>query len=155
KAALDELKEGETVRGATAAPEWVALVDALCRFDSTRLKKAADDGPYGDTAALFHFLTVENTKTANRSIEAGQAVLKRVPECYRVHDASAETGGVAAQHRTTVAGFEVMNRTLRTRVGEMPELPPAVAEALKPDVAEPDLVAALAKAGASREDKGE
>jgi hypothetical protein len=153
--ALADLKEAERVRGTTSAPGWVGLTDALCRFDTARLKEAVGDGPLGDTASLFHFLTVENTRSPVRALAAGAEVLKRVPDCYRVHDALAETGGVAAQHSTTLAGMTVFTETFRTRLTEMPGLPQVVADALPQTVPEADLVKALAAAGKSRDDRGE
>ncbi|MBO0701154.1 MAG: hypothetical protein J2P46_22345, partial [Zavarzinella sp.] len=149
------LAEAERVRGTTAAPEWVPLTDALCRFDTAKLKAAAGGGPLGDMASLFHFLTVENTNSPVRALAAGREVLKRVPDCYRVHDALAETGGVGAQHTTTLAGLQVMTETFRTRVTEMPGLPKIVADALPQTVPEADLVKALTAAAKSRDDRGE
>lgn len=152
--ALDDLKEADRVRGKTVAPDWVGLVDALCRFDGAKLK-AMSDGPWADAAAVFRFLTIENTGNANLSIAAGRDALKRAPECYRVHDSLAQTGGVGFMHGSTLAGSEELSKTLTTRVGEMPGLPESVAGALKPDAPESAVLDALRKAGKSREDKGE
>lgn len=153
--ALDDLKEADTLRDKTAVPEWADLAGSLCRFDTAKLKQAAIDGTSGDLAALFKFLSVENKANANSTIAAGTELVKRVPECYRVHDALAESGGVAFMHGSTVAAFNEMTRTFSTRVSEMPGLPDSMADSVKQGVAEPDLVKALIAAGKSRDDKGE
>jgi tetratricopeptide (TPR) repeat protein len=154
--ALDDLKTAQANRGDAPVPEWAELVGALCRFDSKKLKAAsAKDGPLADTAAVFHFLTVENNKQANRTLEIGEATLKQVPECYRVHNALAETGGVSAQHSTTLAGFAVMSKTFAVRVGEMPDVPEKIADAVRTSATEPDLVKALLDSGKSRDDRRE
>ena len=127
--ALADLKAADALRGSAAVPEWAVLADALSRFDSAKLEAAAKDGPLADTAAVFHFLTVENIRSPNQALAAGQAVVRRIPECYRVHDALAETGGVGAQHRTTMAGLDTFTKTFPARVSEMPGLPKAVVEA--------------------------
>ncbi|HKB05165.1 MAG TPA: hypothetical protein VKD90_23270 [Gemmataceae bacterium] len=153
--ALADLKAADGVRGKTIAPDWVGLMDALCRFDSARLKEASGDGPLGDTARVFHFLTVENRSSPHQALAAGTELVKRIPDCYRVHDALSEHGGVSAKHSSTVAGMEAMTKTFPERVADMPAVPKVVADALAPGTPEPDLVKALVEAGKSRDDRGE
>jgi tetratricopeptide (TPR) repeat protein len=154
--ALADLKAADAVRGVTPVPEWAVLADALCRFDTARLAAMAKkDGPLADTAAVFQFLTVENTTSAHQPLQVGLQVVKRIPECYRIHDALAETGGVGSLHRTTLAGIDVMSKSLFARVSELPGLPKAATDAIQANVAEPELVKTLIAAGQSRDDRVE
>ena len=152
--ALADLKAADAVRGSAAPPDWVPLADALCRFDGAKLQAAAKDGPLADTAAVFHFLTVENTRSPNQALTVGQAVR---PAASRSATGSTtpwpRPAGSGPSTRTTLAGLEAFTKTFPARVAEMPGLPRAVADAVQAGSAEPELVKALLDAGKSRDDR--
>ncbi|HKB05166.1 MAG TPA: hypothetical protein VKD90_23275, partial [Gemmataceae bacterium] len=137
--------------GDPPVPTWVTLAAALCRFDSAHLKTAFSDERFGDIARVFHFLTVESAGSRALALQAGQALVLKNPECFRVYDALVSLGiGVRAAeaHRAFGDSFP-------RRVREAPGIPASVSEALAKSPSEPDLVRRLVEAGQVKDDRNE
>jgi tetratricopeptide (TPR) repeat protein len=159
-AKADELLEAARKGGGAAGPlrqppAWVGLLEALCRFDTARLTKAALGGKLPQLAQLLRFLTVEDPYCVNLTLQVGEELLKGNPECYRVHDSLCATGGVSSQHVTTLAGLQVFSRTFLDRVARMPGVPHGFTGMRAQKAPEPDLWGALRDAGRDNTDRSE
>ncbi|MDB5312990.1 MAG: hypothetical protein JWO38_7192 [Gemmataceae bacterium] len=153
KLAEDDFAAAAKLAAAPPPPDWAEAADAYVHFDLSRLaavRAKADT----DLVRLLQYLAVEDPKTPVVTLNAGRAYLATNPECYRVHHALADTGGVSSQHTTTRVGGEVLSENLSARLAEMPGLPRAVAAALG-DANEADVYAALRAEGAPKPDNGE
>jgi tetratricopeptide (TPR) repeat protein len=152
RAALADLAAAAQLAGAkpdvrVPSPAWVELVEALCRFDSATLAKPPAEANLTQLARLLHFFSVEDPACPSLTIRTGRALLAANPECYRVHDSLAETGGVSNQHEATLAGVELFSRAFPSRLASLPGLPARVTTLLDGQAAEPDVLRALTEAG--------
>ncbi len=141
----------EASPGAAKPPDWVDMSDALCRFDTKRLTDARD-GPQGQLAMFLAFLSVEQSRSAARTLKLARELLEQNPECYRVYDSMCETGGVSTLHRATLSGMEIFSNDLRTNLKDQPGLPASVATILKDAGVEAKVTAALIDAGGVDDD---
>ena len=147
KHALDDLAAAkEKSTSATGRPDWVDLIDARCRFDTEKLV-AAKSGPRGQLAMLLAFLTVERSMGTARTIRLGREVLDHNSECYRVHDAMSEHGGVAHLHTATMNGMVAFTREVPRRLQELKGLPPRSAKLVADRAHEGQIATALIEDG--------
>jgi tetratricopeptide (TPR) repeat protein len=154
--ALRDLTEARKLAAAgppSPTPAWAVAIDHYVHFDLAKLRAARAES---DTSLLrvLEFLVIEAPEAEAATIRAGRALLDAEPECYLVHDAMCRVGGVAHLHRATLTGPAVFTRRLATRVGEMPDLPATVRDALRREAVEPGVYAALRRAGGTA-DRGE
>lgn len=152
KNALDDLEQAKSKRAGKPGPDWSGWIGKYCRFETTSL---ASDGnsPHGQLAMLLAFLTVETTSGVARSIELAQRLLKQNPECYRVHDALCQLGGVSTLHIATLLGMQVLSKELPKRLKAQAGLPGRAEALVNEDAHEAKIAAALIDEG--RDDRGE
>ncbi len=136
-------------------PAWVGLIAAFARFDVEGITQAGKEQGLASLAGLLRYLATEDFSSPNLTIETGQAVLRSIPECFRIHDALSRAGGVANQHNSTLAGAAVLSKTLSGRLQAMPGLPASAGRLLQQRGAEPRIVRALLDAGRDRTDLAE
>jgi hypothetical protein len=140
--------------GGDPAPPWVALVDALCRFQTKKLV-ASGSGADGQLAMFLAFLTAEFPATSmTQMADLGRDLLQANPECYRVHDALCGLNVVGVGHWATAAGLQAFTESVPRRLGELPGLPGAVAAKL-PGGDEAEVERALLEASRGVGDRGE
>jgi tetratricopeptide (TPR) repeat protein len=159
---------GDQAARAPAAPTWVKLIEAYCRYDTAQLQAGPHRDPENaELALLLWFLTVENSDSSTLKVQTALAVLRACPECFRVHDAMCDVGGVSNLHRATTFGPSVLRESLPTRLPALPGIPAAVKLACKspwfsgpadeglPPANLPSIVKALLEAGAPGKDATE
>jgi tetratricopeptide (TPR) repeat protein len=126
----------------------IEMIRAYIGSDRERLGAMASSKPDEPWPAYFRFLSMSRASGSiggfdrlNRHeiIEAGRAILRRVPDCYRVHESMAALGGVSNLHRSTTEGAALYGESIARRVAAMPGLPAAVA-VLVDDGSRPDEV---------------
>ena len=99
--ALADLEAVKKEGGAQeAAPDWVEPIDALCRFDSTRLAQV--EGKHAKLARLLRAFTLAFPLSTAAGLQAAKEVLLLQPYCFRAHDAMADYFGVSTQHVTNM-----------------------------------------------------
>jgi len=131
QAALDDMKAAELLAAkaptapGNSRPEWVDLIDGLCRYSFEELFDAAKNGKQPQQLAwLCAYLTVEPGKDADDlRLSTGFEALKASPECLRVSNSMSLNSGVSTGHRTTIAGAMALRANWRARLLEMPNLP--------------------------------
>jgi tetratricopeptide (TPR) repeat protein len=163
RAALDDVAAARRLeRPGLETPGWADLIEGFCRFDRRPFAGLAQRAPLAQFGRLLEFLMVEATSGANSRaddatlvIGLARAALRVNPECYRIHDALGDHGGVANLHQATTLGFELFTRAFPRRVRELPGLPASVASALEGRGGEPEVVRALVVAGAPGKDPDE
>ena len=136
-------------------PGWVALVDALCRFQTGKLV-AAGAGPDEQLAMFLAFLTAEWPTTGSTgAIGLGRDLVRANPECYRVFDSLGRFVGVSNGHWATSAALGAFNEAIPGRLRDMPGLPPSVASRLRDGADEATVERALFDAARDAGDRGE
>ncbi len=150
--ALEDLASAQTLSAASdeKAPEFVALLDASCRFQTARLAELATASvAHKNLAVYLSLLSIEDIGSPVLRIEYGQILLEAVPDCFRVVDAMTSAGGVGLKHVTTEAGLRALIAGAPQRIAQIDQLPKAVsarlADAQQPD-AHPPIAAAAALA---------
>jgi tetratricopeptide (TPR) repeat protein len=148
--ALDDLGNADKADDGKDALPWVKVIRAYCHSDGGALDALVKNQPDDPLPLYFRFLTRLHSSglrydnwdykiCREEIITAGRALLRKVPDCYRVHDGMAGTEGVANLHQTTTVGFELFATAVPRRVSALPGLPAAVARLVK-DVKVPDEV---------------
>ena len=138
---LEDLASADKIDGAMGAPYWINAVRAYCHADGAALESAVTDRPDDALPLYLRFLTKFHSsglKYANweykicreEIITAGRALLKKVPDCYRVHEDMGEVEGVSNLHTTTTVPFELFKTAVPRRLASLPGLPPEVAALL-------------------------
>jgi tetratricopeptide (TPR) repeat protein len=149
-AAADEAAAPET-----AAPAWVPMIDALARYDTSRLLDLVDaNQPAAQLAAFFCFLTVEHSGSASVNIEFARMALEHSPYNFRVIDSMTSVAGVGYLHMTTVASYRTLIEAIYQELPDLPGLPPGIRQQIldaRPRSADvqprAQLVTALVQAG--------
>jgi len=148
--ALDDLGNADKADDGKDALTPVKVLRAYCHSDGGALDALVKERPDDPLPLYFRFLTrlhASGLSDANgvnmicreEIIAAGRALLKKVPDCYRVHEGMVHVSGVPNLHRTTTVGFELFAKAVPRRVSSLPGLPAAVARLVE-DGAVPDEV---------------
>lgn len=152
-AGLHAAGEAEAVAATALSnpPAWARGIEAYVRYDAASLRAvpAADEG--AGVARLLAFLAVEHEHGTRIPLDVGFEALEKNPECYRIHDAINEHGGVSSQHRTTLLGLQILAKTLATRLAGQEALPVTVAKLATDGATVADLVKSLRSADDSGE----
>ncbi len=123
----------ELGRARQAAPEpdswpvWARLIEPFCRYDLKTLAGFRDDR----RAQYLRFLDAEFTMSDESLIPLGEKILKRMPDCYRIHAVLAAIGGVSNRHGSTLAGAGAMRGFMRSRLLKAGVLPKTLPVLLK------------------------
>jgi tetratricopeptide (TPR) repeat protein len=144
--ALKDLEAAAAERSRPTAPPWLEPLDAYLRFDAKRLKVAREksDTPL---VRLFQFLVAEQPETPSITIRSGREFLESEPECFRVHHAMCQTGGIGHLLPATATATDQFVRTLRDRIRVQPGLPQALIAALEnPESSEAEVFSSLRSA---------
>ena len=113
------------------APAWVAMVDALCRYDTKQLHKlGTKEGRWQELALLMEFMTIEYSRSGHLIMTTAERLLDVSPTCYRVHDAKCNAGGVSNLHSATVYGPMIMAAYLPIQLLQLPGMPNSLAKSL-------------------------
>jgi tetratricopeptide (TPR) repeat protein len=148
--ALDDLGNADKADDGKDALPRVKVLRAYCHSDGGALDALVKERPDDPLPLYLRFLTRLHSSglrydnwdykiCREEIITAGRTFLRKVPDCYRVHDGMADTEGVANLHQTTTVGFELFAKAVPRRVSALPGLPPAVARLVK-DARVPDEV---------------
>jgi hypothetical protein len=108
---------------------WYDAIELYCHFDTDKLDAYADFD-YSELALFLRYLTVEKSGGHGDIQNAVYAMLQANPGCYRVYDGLWQMRGVSALHRATVEAPTMLARTLYKHLKAMPELPPALTQAI-------------------------
>ncbi len=127
----DLLARNSLDKNAAARPEWVDIVDALCRYDAQTLYDTAKNGgKHAELAWLCAYLAVEPGTDADQvRLTTGFEALQGAPECLRIATSMTANAGVAAKHRTTMQGARAVGFAWRPRLLDVPELAANVQQA--------------------------
>ncbi|HEY5316028.1 MAG TPA: tetratricopeptide repeat protein [Pirellulales bacterium] len=136
--ALDSISRGDQLfSGIEAAnakqrrPEWVGTIDRFCRFQTSELDAGVADDELKELTQVLRFVATDSSHFSTQTVEAALELLPKLPECYLVHDALCQAGGVSILHAATQAGPETLLATLPERLGEIEGLPDGVAQAAR------------------------
>ncbi len=130
-------------------PGWMPLVRAYVQVERPALENA---GRHRGLARLLAFLCVEDSGGHELQARLGGAIVEENPWCHRVHDVIADVGPVSSRDAVTRAAFEVFETGLAKRLAALPDAPALAAPGKK---GFQGTLAALARAGATADDKGE
>jgi tetratricopeptide (TPR) repeat protein len=132
-------------------PEWVALIDAYCRYDMARLDAfagvegatglattAAGNGEVGHAlsegyvplARLLRMAALEYSLSDHAVMAAGQAVTAVSPDCFRAYDLMCEVGGIGNHAWATETAEQTLAEVLPARLCAMPDAPEPVRQFL-------------------------
>ena len=101
-------------------------------------------------------MAVEFPVMEDLTLLAAKDVLTLAPDCYRAHDAMCGAGGVSTLHQATMAGPEVLTRTLAEELLAVETLPAAVKTQLESaEASEPAICKSLGQAGKTVAEAGE
>jgi len=150
-----DLREASKAKdAASAAPDWLPVIEATLDNRTDRLKSEA--GPHASLAALLRMMAVQFPIRSAEALAAAKAVIAREVDCFRAHDAMCGVSGVANLHVATEMGPQVLDRLFPEKLGQVAGLPAKVREALDDeDGDKPSLLEALRSAGAPAEDPAE
>lgn len=112
--------------GDKKVPEWIELVEALCKYDMSTLAAHGDNG----RAQYFRFLAGEFSLSREELVALGEKVVSVIPDCYRVHERLSKTGGVGYKHKSTTAGIKAITYFLYPRLSQAKILPDKLAPIL-------------------------
>jgi tetratricopeptide (TPR) repeat protein len=141
---------------AARPPEWVALIDAYCRYDMARLdafagaeettglattagadeRREAGHEPsegYVPLARLLRMAALEYSLSDHAVMEAGQALAAVSPDCFRAYDLMCEVGGIGNSAWATQTAEQKLADVLPARLRAMPDLPEPVRQFLVGD----------------------
>lgn len=164
--AVEDLEAASKLQppGATqpADPDWVAVLDAYCHYQTHRLADFTASLP-GDRAqlpAFLAYLTIEHTASPSALNQFGRAVLQGEPDNQRVIEGMCFWSGVAALHELTLYALQATAQKTTERIPDLSGVPPAVIAAAKHAAASnhsPESMAAVSKAlvDAGAADRGE
>jgi hypothetical protein len=110
-------------------PPWVALIEAASKYETRALLEAFSEdrnAPNAPLAAYLGFLTVENGTSLAALMQFGEAARELNPSCVRLIDAMTNSGGVSAQHQTTLEAAEVFKGAIFRELPKIPGLPQSV-----------------------------
>ncbi|HVW38083.1 MAG TPA: hypothetical protein VHB99_12285 [Pirellulales bacterium] len=116
---------------AAPRPDWLAVLEAHCRFDGDALAKAAEDNEYSQLAALLQFFQLEGLKESTAVQTLAQRQMQKNPECFRLFDAMCDCCAINTQHLATQMAPAVAARTTPRRLGRLTGLPSDAAELIK------------------------
>lgn len=164
--ALEDLAAAERLRKqrpdeAAEPPEWVALIDAYCRYDTPALREAAQqDESFAPLASWLALLTTEGSGSQGWVLETGKEALDATPDNFYAIEAMADVAGVNYNHALTQIGPAMIVLATPERLRQIEGLPQDVREALPParpgDAAPQDRRRAIAEALLrARDDTGE
>ena len=154
KAALAELELAGKMREAAAKknpgqptpePSWVALIEAYCKFDTIKLKEAAQKAEDAQLAAVLNFVASESLSGSKFTLEAAGLALEKTPDCTRIYDSLAARDGISTQHASTLINMELFAPQYYARLGSLTTLPEAVKELVSARKPESAVNAALRK----------
>jgi len=134
--AIRDLDAADKADGGKGAPPWAGTARAYAHTDAGALAKIAGARPDDPWPLYFRALTVSRSSgqvqghdwaCRGEIVAAARALLAKVPDCFRVHDAMAEVGGVSNLHAATTLGWDLYPTAIPARVASVPDLPPGVA----------------------------
>ena len=146
---LTELETAKKAKRDIEPPAWVEIVDAYCRFRTDRLTEIANEaGNNAELAGLLRILSMEWVVPQNELLMAGMEYVDAHPECYRLIDVVGANGAAQLGRYGWERAEQMLTRTIRDRLSEMPKLPKKVSDLLAsspadPKIGEPPLIQAL------------
>jgi tetratricopeptide (TPR) repeat protein len=104
-------------------PSWAAILDAFCRYRLEPLDEEKIAAPDRQLYGLLEYVAAELSGSKDLAIATGLRVVKRMPECYRVHDGLCRFAGVSTGHVATVTGLMWVGHYLYPRLSAVADLP--------------------------------
>ena len=130
-AAANKAQAADGPQAASEPPDWVAVIDAYCRFDGDKLTALMDDEQRGQLAGLLRFFQVESMKRSFVVQELAGRLLAKNPECFRLYDAMCDSCAIGMLHLVTEAAPAALHQTIPQRLELLSGLPADTAELLK------------------------
>ncbi|MDP9173196.1 MAG: hypothetical protein M3O30_04925 [Planctomycetota bacterium] len=161
--ALDDLKAAAALEPSARPPDWVALLEPFCKYQSGQLTNIAVANPAQAPLALFMaFVTVEQSGSQAATMNLAQAAFQANPNCLRIVEAMCDNTGPGMLNSLIDVGPDLFSKSLGEHLGLMPGLPLQVdtlMNSLRRSGGNPagrEIVCnALLKNGAPEQDKGE
>ena len=131
KGALEDLDAAEKLKGETA-PDWVALLEPFCRYQTGKLVNLATaNANVSGLGTFLAFLSVENSGSQGAVMSIAQAAFAMNPNCLRLVDAMCARTGPGMLNELSQTGPQIFSRLMGTRLETMPKFPQALSDEIE------------------------
>jgi tetratricopeptide (TPR) repeat protein len=103
-------------------PEWIALIDPLCRYDTEALVNLAN-GKQAPLAMYFALLTIQNSHCQAAVVNMAQAAYTLNPNCLSILNTLCEETGPGMLNELVQEPPRIFSARLPTQLEQMPSFP--------------------------------
>jgi hypothetical protein len=124
EAALGDLTAAQALRGSAEPPNWVKLLDPLCRYQTgTLVNLAMSDAKVLKLGMFLALLSVENSACQGAVMNIATAALAIDPRCLRIIDVMCENTGPGMLNELSETGPNTFSQTLGSDLQKVPGFP--------------------------------